>query len=189
MFKAIRRLFVTGKTHLSAGLLVGAVLAVSSQDLNIASAAFTIVAASIGSLIPDIDHTQSMISTSNKTTRIASASLSAVTKHRGFTHTLVFLAIVVGLCNYICTHYFPQYSSLSAAICAGMLSHLLLDTLNEKGIMWLWPLSKHSFHVACVRTGSQAEKVLRFPLNIAASCCVVYILYKYLLQIMNRFVV
>lgn len=180
---------MTGKTHLSAGLLVGAVLAVSSQDLNIASAAFTIVAASIGSLIPDIDHPQSMISTSNKTTRIASASLSAVTKHRGFTHTLVFLAIVVGLCNYICTHYFPQYSSLSAAICAGMLSHLLLDTLNEKGIMWLWPLSKHSFHVACVRTGSQAEKVLRFPLNIAASCCVVYILYKYLLQIMNRFVV
>ena len=149
---------MTGKTHLSAGLLVGAVLAVSSQDLNIASAAFTIVAASIGSLIPDIDHT-------------------------------LFLAIVVGLCNYICTHYFPQYSSLSAAICAGMLSHLLLDTLNEKGIMWLWPLSKHSFHVACVRTGSQAEKVLRFPLNIAASCCVVYILYKYLLQIMNRFVV
>ncbi len=179
---------MTGRTHLSAGLLVGAVLAVPSQDLNIASAAFTIVAASIGSLMPDIDHPQSMISTSNKTTRIASASLSAVTKHRGFTHTLVFLAIIVGLCNYICTRYFPQYSNLPAAVCAGMLSHLLLDTFNEKGIMWLWPLSKYPFHVACVRTGSQAEQVLRFPLNVAATCCVAYILYQYILQIANHFI-
>ena len=56
----------------------------------------------------------------------------------------------------------------------GEISHLLLDSLNPFGIMFLWPFKKKRFRFFEITTGSKAEDVvstLLFPL-----CCLLFVL-------------
>ncbi len=41
----------------------------------------------------------------------------------------------------------------------GEVSHLVLDSLNKVGIMWLWPISKKRFNILSVRSGGIADKI------------------------------
>lgn len=43
---------------------------------------------------------------------------------------------------------------------AGMLSHLLLDTLNPEGIMWLYPIRKQRYHLLGIKTNSTGEQAV-----------------------------
>lgn len=50
----------------------------------------------------------------------------------------------------------------SAILCAsgvflGCVSHMLYDTFNKGGIMWLWPFTRHDFSVLSIRTDSIGE--------------------------------
>ena len=176
---------MTGKTHLATGILTGEAVILATNQISMPAALFAVSIAAIGSLLPDIDHPQSMLSTASFSTRAISSSISAVTKHRGFTHTPVFLICIVMIVNYLMDGKVTYSPLLTLSLCAGMLSHLLLDTLNEKGIMWLWPLWKRPLHLACVRTGSKVENVLCIPINIAATGCLIYIMYLYILQVIH----
>lgn len=141
---------------------------------------FAVAAASIGSLIPDIDHPHSMLASSSLATRKISKTVSSVTQHRGFTHTLIFgfllWALFIPLMKYLGKFGVIIQQSFSL----GFLSHLALDTMNEKGVMWLWPfLSKH-FHILRVRTGSTVEIAIRVILNISVTFGVVVLVVNYL---------
>ena len=60
--------------------------------------------------------------------------------HRGFMHTPIILGIIlIGI--YLAT----KRTDLCAGFGAGFLSHLLLDTLNPTGIMWIYPVSTAFF--------------------------------------------
>lgn len=166
---------VTGKTHLAMGMLCGEVYVLANGYLDIYSIAFAVAASAIGSLLPDIDHPQSMLATSNKATKKVSRTVSAVTQHRGITHTLFFAVLIYLSMNYLLAGRFQYGQMISNALMIGYLSHLVLDTMNEKGVMWLWPILGQHMYVAKIRTGSKAEKGFRWVINTAATAGIIFI--------------
>lgn len=55
------------------------------------------------------------------------------------------------------------------AFLAGILSHLLMDSLNDTGIMWLWPFCSKHIHVLSIRTGSFTETIIRLIITCIAT--------------------
>lgn len=134
-----------------------------------------IAGASVGSLLPDIDHPKSKIS---KKAQTPAKILSAAVGHRGWTHTiLVFALISVALfwmANQIRTAtLLLNYLALGFSI--GYASHLLLDALTVSGIPALKPFSERSFRLARFRTGVDDPGV-QFLL-IALTIGIVYLQY------------
>lgn len=62
--------------------------------------------------------------------------------HRGLTHTPLFAVVLVGAA------YLLAGRRAAAAVGLGVTSHLVVDSLTASGIMWLYPLSDHSFGLA-----------------------------------------
>ena len=98
----------------------------------------------IGSLLPDIDHP------SSKLGRYA-YPLSAVVQHRGFTHSLISSLILPLPAILISTRYYY-------ALVVGYLLHLLADTLNPSGVMWLYPYKK-KYSLKLANTGGLEEVI------------------------------
>ncbi len=98
----------------------------------------------LGSLIPDIDHSKSFFGRKAKL-------ISAILKHREAMHSLL-----CGICLSLVILFFTN--KYSYAFLLGFLSHLVLDSLNPKGIKWLWPLR---FRVrGPIKTGSFIELII-----------------------------
>jgi len=55
--------------------------------------------------------------------------------HRGFLHTPIILGVML-----IAIYFATRRPDICAGFGAGFLSHLLIDTFNPTGIMWLYPL-------------------------------------------------
>ncbi|NBH61793.1 metal-dependent hydrolase [Anaerotruncus sp. 80] len=153
---------MTYLTHALGGALAGtAVIAILNPGDKVAAAAI-MSGAVIGSLLPDIDHTRSKVSRSSAAAKITSYAVSAVTKHRGFFHTPLFvliLALALGtVINILPNDDFVLAAwSLYFGLLPGMLSHLLLDTCNPGGIMWLYPVSNKKLSILPIKTGSLGE--------------------------------
>ena len=73
---------MTGKTHVAAGLLVGAIT-VDHYHTDLFSTVTVICLAIAGSLLPDICHTRSKI---GRQFKILSLLVSTIFGHRTFTH-------------------------------------------------------------------------------------------------------
>ena len=58
-----------GKTHLAAGILAGELTALAYYRASIIPALIVIGTATIGSLLPDIDHPGSLLSSSSRLSR------------------------------------------------------------------------------------------------------------------------
>lgn len=143
-------------THILGGLALTSLLCLHTEILDpmeVGAAAMGV----IGSLLPDIDHPKSKISNTTLTTKPASFAISSTTRHRGFCHSLTFVAIVASaLCGLVVPHVDFLTDGYVMWLSAGMFSHLLLDSLNPTGIKWLWPLGKYH-HFAKIKTGSTGE--------------------------------
>jgi inner membrane protein len=104
-----------------------------------------------GALLPDIDHPRSWI---GRRCGMVSRLLARVVSHRGFTHSL----LAVALCLYAL-----QADGVSrfwvAPLLVGYLSHLAADLLTPAGLRLAWPL-RQGFSVPLCRTGSPAEPVI-----------------------------
>jgi inner membrane protein len=153
---------MTYVTHALGGLAAGLAL------LPLAGAA-VISGAIAGSLLPDIDHTRSFISRSSSAARVASYAASAAFRHRGFTHTPAFvlllaLLIAAGLPVLDVLHK-AQLALFLWGLPPGALSHLILDSFNKGGVMWLWPLSRKRFRLLSIRTDSLSEKIFAAALG------------------------
>jgi inner membrane protein len=127
---------MTGRTHLTIGLAVGLALAQTMQAPPKESA-LIIAAAALGSLLPDIDHPQSMLSGFIP----GAGLLSIFTRHRGITHSLLFCVLLPAVLWYAISSAgnlaIPYIYALS--IIAGMVSHLLSDMLTPAGVPLLYP--------------------------------------------------
>lgn len=154
---------MTGKTHLTAGVLAGeiTIFCISPRP---AAAAAIFLSSVFGALLPDIDHTQSTISNSSMAGKTTSVLISSVAKHRGIIHTPLSIIIFSYLIFLIATalNTIGQEYSLCLAMgtAAGMLSHIIMDSLNPSGIMWAYPFSKKKFSIAKIRTGSKTEYII-----------------------------
>lgn len=156
-------------THALGGAIAGsAMITLTGADDKVAMAAI-MTGAVLGSLLPDIDHTRSKISKSSAVAQVTSHAVAAVSKHRGFFHTPLFICIVALLAG------FTIQMSLNGnmlhiawlaynGLIPGMLSHLILDTCNPGGIMWLYPVKDKKFSILPIKTNSMGEMVVAIVL-------------------------
>ncbi|PTG61774.1 hypothetical protein BUY28_12015, partial [Staphylococcus cohnii] len=108
---------MTGKTHTSCGLLVGA-LTIEYYQTDLFTSITIMTLAVISSLLPDICHTQSKV---GRRFKVLSFLVRILFGHRTFTHSLLFLSIISILLYFIQT---PEYYLVS--IILGLLSHVIL---------------------------------------------------------------
>jgi inner membrane protein len=112
-------------THLSVALFIG-LLIVKNTALPVSNHFFVAVIL-LGSLLPDIDSSESFLGSKVKV-------VSLFFKHRGPFHSLlamIFFMIILFLIT-------PNLYYL-LALMIGYLSHLFFDSLTPKGIPLLWP--------------------------------------------------
>ena len=157
---------MTSKTHFLGGLLAGELLALFIGASALQDTSLLLAGAAAGALAPDIDHVNSKISRSGVAGQLASYAVSAVTHHRGFIHTPLFVVACTAALMAGSALGLPFLVPLAAGVTAGMLSHLLLDTFNPGGIMWGWPVSKRRISLASIRTGSAGELLVMAALLI-----------------------
>lgn len=115
---------MTGKTHVSAGLLVGA-LTTEHFQTDLFSTVTVICLSVVSSLLPDICHTGSKI---GRKLKLLSLIIRLLFGHRTFTHSLLFIGIIVFLLNLIQT---PTYYLVS--IIGGMVYSCYTRYVNAKG--------------------------------------------------------
>lgn len=109
----------------------------------------------LGSLLPDIDEQHSKI---NRWSGIFGIFVAAISRHRGFFHSLLFflgLALLIQLWQ----------PFLSLGLLIGYGSHLILDGLTPMGVHPLYPFSSWAMK-GPLRTGSFAEHLLFLLLAI-----------------------
>lgn len=100
-----------------------------------------------GALLPDIDQASSTLGSRCK-------PIAWLLQHRGVTHSLLFAAL--------CGVLYP-YLGL------GVLSHIVLDMLNRKGVMLFWPFRKTiGIPFLDIKTGGFFEWLLRLIMTAAA---------------------
>ena len=83
-------------------------------------------------------------------------------KHRGFTHTLAGLLLIASPFGFMAITgvIFPGANLVFSAqmgFVIGWFSHMAIDTLNPKGVPWLWPIIKYRFKIIKITTGSSGE--------------------------------
>jgi len=109
------------------------------------------LAATIGALLPDVDHAQSTFSKS------AGRGWAPGVRHRSGTHTLLAWVIVSAVAGMALGFRNP----LAWAFCWGYLSHLLADLPSGK-VPLLWPVVRRRFGLSLIRTGGPLEFLLRY---------------------------
>ena len=138
---------MTYKTHFVGGacapIMLGAVMPI--ENIAVVS-----VVSAFSALLPDIDIEGSKV---NNKAGIVGKGVSSVFSHRGFIHTPILYVVLYALMSMV----LPQVICLGFLI--GTISHLVLDTFNYKGIMWLYPLSRKHFHIASIKTRTTMETV------------------------------
>lgn len=126
---------MTGRSHLILGLASGAALAVA-WNVQPAMAIQLALFGGLGGLIPDLDHPQSTLSGYIPGSGLV-LGLSGI-RHRTFTHSLLFVVVLVGA-------WFASASVLklpypyTLALVAGIASHLIADMTTPQGIPLLYP--------------------------------------------------
>lgn len=125
-----------------------------------------------GALLPDIDIVESMAG--RKHPEIAE-KVNKKYGHRGATHSLVFalLPLLIGclvgipmfmLAETLRLGWFTIIAcvviALGVGYSVGILSHLLIDTTNKKGVPYLYPYKKKRYSIASWQSNGIAEKRL-----------------------------
>ena len=156
---------MTGKTHTSCGLLVGA-LTIEYYQTDLFTSITIMTLAVISSLLPDICHTQSRI---GRRFKVLSFFVRILFGHRTFTHSLLFISII-GILLYIIQT--PEYYLVS--IILGLLSHVILDILTPKGVKLFYPLPLNVVSPLHFKTGGLVD----LSLATAFSFGTVYTLFQ-----------
>jgi inner membrane protein len=156
---------MTGKTHASCGILVGA-LAIEYYKTDLFTSVTIVVLAVIASLLPDICHTQSKI---GRRMRILSFFIRLLFGHRTFTHSILFI-VIIGLGLYVIQT--PQYYFIT--IITGLISHVILDMLTSKGVKLFYPIPLTVKLPITFKTGGLVDLSLASALIIGS----LYTLFK-----------
>lgn len=152
------------KTHLLGGLLAGSIVAFK-LNMQINNLPVILAASSFGSLLPDLDHKMSYISKRMQTTSYVTRK---ITKHRGITHSPVFMALVVIVLNEQINISINDIKSkvIYISLYAGIISHIFLDMFNKRGVPLFFPLSRNNISFGNIKTGGFMENIVRIFISI-----------------------
>jgi inner membrane protein len=136
---------------------------------HIAFAALTMVACSVGilqrmpqvhevalagaaGLLPDLDHPKS---TFGRIVPYISIPIATVFGHRGFTHSILMVVVVIWLLiTYRANQHWPVLP-----LVIGYLSHIIGDMLTPSGVPLLWPI-KQKFSLNLFKADGWAEQLI-----------------------------
>ena len=112
----------------------------------------------LGSVSPDIDMKGSYIS---KRYPIIYKKFGSKFKHRGFTHSILFVSSIACLSEILLSY--TNNNIVFICLCSGFLigyiSHLALDLLTKEGIEIFYPISIN-FSLLHIKTNSKTEKLI-----------------------------
>lgn len=152
---------MTGKTHLLIGLNSLWLLAPIPGALTVSSLALAAAAAAIGSLLPDLDASQSTIKHAKigrwQPMAVLANPIARATTHRGLLHSFIGIGLIalISLPLGFLWGWAP-----SIALVLGYASHLLADSGTPSGITLNYPdpTKKHLLPLGLrIQTGSPAE--------------------------------
>lgn len=129
----------------------------------------------IGSLFPDIDMRSSYIS---KRFPGVYKHFGKKFRHRSFTHSLIFIAILCYIFEVFVTYTHGNivFICLSSGFIVGYLSHLCLDLITKEGIEVFYPLTIN-FSLLPIKTSSKTEKFICKALNFLVIFLIGYRFY------------
>ena len=150
-----------GKSHIATGVCVG-LLGLSfdaSLQLQPTGQGMFLIAVAIGSLLPDIDHPQSIISR-----KIPLGSIvGRLVQHRGPFHSILGIVLLFGV---LWIGRVAIASSLSISddvvvlcwlgLLVGYVNHIVGDMLTVSGVKLFYPMKK-SIGVPLIRTNTASE--------------------------------
>lgn len=180
---------MNGKTHQLVGItggLMASALMIHTGTYNVAECLSLLALSSVGSYVPDIDHTGSVAGKRvalfsypirwisklfswlyRKTKLRLFDKISEMFAHRGIFHAPIFWAAVfIPLFVFVpplIVHSFAR-GLVEAGIIGlliGVSLHMLADMLNPTGIPLFMPLFNHKFSIGKIVTGSKAEFVFK----------------------------
>lgn len=129
----------------------------------------------LGSLAPDIDMRGSCASkTFPKLYKIFGNKF----RHRGFTHSLIFLYLLCYLSN-ITLKYTDNnvvFISSFSGLIIGCFSHIILDLFTKEGVELLYPIYIN-FSLLPIKTSSKTEKIICKILNFIIILLIIHKLY------------
>ena len=134
--------------------------------------------ADLGSAFPDIDLKSSYIS---KRYPLLSKYFGKNFKHRGFTHSIIFLLFLGIGCLFLI--YISQFNIVVHSIAFGFYigngSHIILDLFNPQGVELFYPC-KLNFKILNIKTNSTSEKIFNGILNLFSSLVIIHLCITYL---------
>ena len=151
-----------GNTHIVGGITASLAFAQFSNDNPLV----LVGAGVIGALLPDICHRGSKI---GRTFPIIAKLINTVFGHRSFTHSLLFLLLVM-----VVLHTLIPYRAISIGIIIGMASHIVLDMCTKKGVKLFFPASISIRFPLTTKTGSKVERIVLMLLSMLS----IYLSYE-----------
>src|SRR3989338_4298642 len=109
-----------------------------------------------GSILPDIDERNSKM---NQWSGILGRVIAFFFKHRGFFHSLPFLAIPAGLL------WYAGFWKYGLALSVGFFAHLIGDGITPMGIRPFYPFSSKVFR-GPIRVGGMMEMIILLGLIV-----------------------
>lgn len=139
-------------SHVATGALSGLLLA-QTTTTTLQDTALLVGITAVAALLPDIDHPNATINRKLIVTKL----VALIVGHRGITHSIWVLALLVGI--------YIQIGTLPAlALLTGYATHVAVDMLTQRGVPLFAPVSRRSFHLlprpARLRAGSWQEFVV-----------------------------
>ncbi|WP_028298091.1 metal-dependent hydrolase [Olivibacter sitiensis] len=129
---------MTTPNHLAGGLVFTGICA-SLWNVNVFQAPAYLVITAVASLLPDIDHTRSII---GKLCYPIARMIAKKYSHRTITHSLLFL-LASTLAFHLANRYFIHLPSATLIFFFSVLSHFILDMVTIQGIPFFYPFIKN----------------------------------------------
>lgn len=136
--------------HIAGGVVFTGFFA-SLWNINIFASADTLVFAGIFSIIPDIDHTKSLI---GKSFYPLARWIDRRYGHRTITHSLLFL-VFLSFISFTLERYFSESYTYSTILFFSVLSHFILDMITVQGIPLCYPFYRNP----CVIPGNPSMRI------------------------------
>lgn len=159
-----------GKTHVVIGVSYGLAVA-SASTISPVQVVSMISGLVIGSLLPDIDHPQSIIT---RQVPLIGWTVSKIAGHRGLLHSILGVLLLFVVVGFLSSSLIAGVSVLtfdvkdvvmyfSGAIIAGYILHIIADMLTVSGVKLFYPF-KTTVRFPIFTTGGIAELILRWCL-------------------------
>ncbi len=187
---------MTNRTHdaIAFASLTSAAILSPPVSLNLLTFIFSIIAADIGSIIPDMDQAGNKLWDFLPAGNFAGRIFRGVFyKHRTLSHsilgTLVIYKLLQVVLEKLLNPSFINPQIILTALMIGYISHLAADAFTKEGLPLLFPL-KMTIGIPPVkrlriRTGKFFENLIVFPLVWTFTIVIIYLNQDKLIGILN----